>query len=251
MHPNSIITRSALDDSVLHSLKLDPDMQQNYGAPWLHISRTTLHKTLTDEASRLGVEFRLGCKVVEIELEQDEVGRPAVRIEGGEFIKGDIVVGADGIHSVCREQILGGKEKGVTSSGDMVYRFTLHSSLLTSHQEATIRELATEINFNYWAGPNGHAVGYLIESGEKFNTVISASDNLDGGFEKGLGNVEEMRERFKGWKARSLMGLLEMVEEVSVWRLYCGKELSTWRGGVNEGRVVLVGDAAHAMLPYL
>jgi salicylate hydroxylase len=245
MHPEAIITRSALDDTVLHEMKLQGEMEGKYGAPWLHISRTTLHKALVDEAVRLGVLFRLGCNVVGIDFTNAD--KPAVMIQSGEVVSGDVVVGADGIHSVCREQLLGGME-GVVRSGDMVYRLTLPTFSMRKHPDAAVRDLAMRTDFNYWAGPNGHAVGYLIEGGSKFNIVISASDNLPKGFEKGKGDVRELRERFKDWKGRTFAGLPEMASEVNVWRLFYGRELESWRG---RGRVVLVGDAVHAMLPYL
>jgi salicylate hydroxylase len=225
-------------------MQLKGEMEEKYGAPWLHISRTTLHKTLVDEAVRLGVVFRLGCNVVGIDSTNPK--HPAVKIHDGEDIVGDIIIGADGVNSVCRSSLLGYPDPAVRS-GDMVYRLTLPSSLLKTHHEVIIRELATKTNFNYWAGPNGHAVGYLIEGGEKFNIVISASDNLPEGFEKGKGDIGELRERFKGWRGKSFAGLMEMVGEVSVWRLCCGRELESW----SRGRVALVGDASHAMLPYL
>jgi len=240
MHPESIVTRSYCDDSVISELKLKGFMEEIYGNPWLHVHRTTLHKALSDEAARLGVAFRLGLSVTGVDFQA-----PAVRVHGDKDITADIIIGADGVNSACRDALLGHLDSPVPV-GDMVYRISLPTVSMKECKDLT--GLATKPDFNYWAGPGGHAVGYLIQRGTQFNIVITATDNLSSSFSRGTGDMNEMRERFNGWSS-TFTQLLEMANETTVWKLSCGREMEAWRH--RDGRFALLGDACHAMLPYM
>lgn len=240
IYPESIIIRSYCDDSILSRLKLKGSMEKIYGTPWLHVHRATLHKALSDEAARQGVVFRLGLTVTGIDFQT-----PAARIQDNMDMAADIIIGADGVNSVCRDALLGHPDPPVPS-GDMVYRISLPTTLMKKHKDLGV--LATKPDFNYWAGPSGHAVGYLIEHGTQFNIVITAADNLPSSFSRGTGDVQEMRERFKGW-SNTFLQLLEMASETTMWKLCCGREMEAWRH--RDGKFALLGDACHAMLPYL
>ncbi|KUJ19349.1 FAD dependent oxidoreductase [Mollisia scopiformis] len=242
MQPGSIIIRSYHDDSILSKLKLKgrDSIEEAYDYPWLHIHRETLHKALSDEATQHGVVFRLGSTVAGIDFQNS-----TVRIQDQKIISADIIIGADGVNSVCREALLGRPDPPVLT-GDMVYRISLSTTEMKKHVE--LEALATKPNFNYWAGPGEHAVGYLIEHGTQFNIVIAAKDNLPFSFSRGKGDVNEMRERFEGWSSTFTL-LLELASESTVWRLCCGREMETWTHG--GGSFSLLGDACHSMLPYL
>lgn len=242
MQPESIMIRSYHDDSILSKLKLKgkDSIEETYDYPWLHVHRETLHKALSDEATQRGVVFHLGSTVSGIDFQNS-----SVRMQDQKIIAADIIIGADGVNSVCREALLGRPDRPVPT-GDMVYRISLSTTEMKKHVE--LEALATKPNFNYWAGPGEHAVGYLIEHGTQFNIVIAAKDNLPFSFSRGKGDVNEMRERFEGWSSTFTL-LLEMASEPTVWRLCCGREMETWTH--DGGSFSLLGDACHSMLPYL
>lgn len=240
MHPEHITIFSYRDGSVLSSLNLFPSMEKIYGQPYLHVHRAAFHKELCDEAGRLGVKFRLGSVVTGIDFE-----KTAVRIRNQEDLAADLIIGADGLKSPCREALLG-RADPPHLTGDMAYRIVIKTEEMKKYSELV--KLATEPSFNYWAGPGGHAVGYLIDHGNSFNMVITAPDELPDNVQSAKGDLDEMKRRFKDWEPRFKL-MLTLIKEVGVWKLQNSVELESWSHP--KGRFVLLGDACHATLPYL
>jgi salicylate hydroxylase len=87
---------------VLSTQPCVPYCEQRYGAPYLHIHRADYHSILVDEARRLGVTIKLDCHVEGIDFE-----KAAIRLSGQLEFEADVILGADGLKSVCREALLG------------------------------------------------------------------------------------------------------------------------------------------------
>ncbi|KIM92686.1 hypothetical protein OIDMADRAFT_139218 [Oidiodendron maius Zn] len=240
MQPEHIAIRSYRDGSMLSLQKLRPLMDEIYGSPYLHVHRATFHKILCDEARRLGVEFQLGLTVTGVDFD-----KPAVKVHGHKDITAHFILGADGLKSACREALLG-RPDPPHSSGDMAYRIVISTDAMKEHK--WLVHLATTPAFNYWAGPGGHAVGYLIDGGARFNMVIAVVDDLPDDVYSAKGDLDEMHERFKNWDPE-FRNMLRMVEETSVWRLQNSIEMESWIHP--SGKFALLGDACHATLPYL
>ncbi|RFU26163.1 hypothetical protein B7463_g10161, partial [Scytalidium lignicola] len=240
MHPENITIFSYRDGSTLSSLNLLPSMEQIYGGPYLHVHRATFHKALCEEAERLGVKFRLGSAVTGLDFE-----KTAVKILNQEELSADFIIGADGLKSSCREALLGHSDPPRVT-GDMAYRIVIKTEEMKKYSK--LFTLATVPSFYYWAGPGGHAVGYLIERGTSFNMVITAPDELPDNVQSTKADIDVVRAKFQDWEPRFKL-MLGLVKEAMVWKLQNSVELESWSHP--SGRFALLGDACHATLPYL
>jgi len=170
---------------------------------------------------------------------------PSVKLANGTVFKADLVIGADGLKSVCRESLLGRKDPP-RLTGDLAYRITVPASKM--REQECLRELVDSPAINYWMGPDSHAVGYLLKGGDLYNMVLACPDNLPELVNTARADLREMRDFFSNWDPR-LKALLGLVQETSKWRLMNSEEMARW--GHEGGKFVLMGDACHATLPYL
>ncbi|KAJ5566161.1 FAD/NAD(P)-binding domain-containing protein [Penicillium sp. DV-2018c] len=201
----------------------DPTFAQNirskYHFPFVDLHRGDLQQALFTRARELGVVFHFGQRVERIGFEDTVVYTAA----GGRY-SGDMIVGADGLWSRCREEFVGRKDEPV-ATGDLAYRIVLD-----------VEDIG-----------DGELRG-MVEWGRMFNLVLLVPDTLPEGVARERGNVEEMRGLFVGWDP-VLGRFLECVETVDKWKLMHHGEMERW---VNEAsNLVFIGDACHPMLPYL
>lgn len=182
----------------------------------------------------------LGAAVTGIDFEA-----PAVQVKNHPDFVADIVIGADGLKSLCREALLG-KPDPPHLTGDLAYRITVSREDMMKFEE--LRELVDTPAITYWMGPDAHGVGYLLKGGELFNLVIACPDNLPELVHTAKADLQEMNALFKDWDPK-LRALLSVVEETSKWRLQNSEEMKTWSHP--SGKFALMGDACHATLPYL
>jgi salicylate hydroxylase len=186
------------------------------------------------------VEIILGSRAVEIDFEV-----PAIKLADGSTLTADLVIGADGLYSTCREALLGKKDPP-RLTGDLAYRATVPASKM--REQECLREFIESPSINHWLGPDSHAVGYLLKGADLYNLVLACPDNLPEMINTEQADLREMRDIFADWDPR-LKALLELVHETSKWRLMNSVEMEPW--GHESGKFVLMGDACHATLPYL
>jgi salicylate hydroxylase len=186
------------------------------------------------------VQILLGSRVTGIDFET-----PAIKLANGTVFKADLVIGADGLKSTCREALLGRKDPP-RLTGDLAYRIIVPASKM--REKECLRELVDSPAINYWLGPDSHAVGYLLKGGDLYNVVLACPDNLPEMENTAKADLREMRDFFSTWDPK-LKALLELVQETSKWRLMNSEEMARW--GHEAGKFVLLGDACHATLPYL
>lgn len=217
-----------------------PFAENRYGAPYLHIHRADYHRILVEEVRRLGVSILLSSTVVGIDFE-----KPSVKLIQGSELRADVVVGADGLKSVCRQVLLGCLDPP-HFTGDLAYRIIIKTEDIKKH--ADLRELVEIPVINYWMGPHAHVVCYMLQGGELYNIVLLCPDNLPDLVNTIKADLQEMQEFFQNWDPR-LQALLRLVQDTSKWRLQNSKEMTSWRHP--SGKFALLGDACHATLPYL
>lgn len=157
----------------------------------------------------------------------------------------DVIIGADGLKSVCREQMLGHADPP-HFTGDLAYRIVVKAEDMKKHD--SLRELVEHPSINHWMGPHSHVVCYLLKGGGLYNIVLACPDDLPELVNTAKADLKEMRERFEGWDPRLTL-LLSLVQETSKWRLQNSEEMDKWSH--ESGKFVLMGDACHATLPYL
>lgn len=217
-----------------------PYTENHYGAPYLHIHRADYHKILLREAIRLGVKVLLDSTVTGVDFEV-----PAIHLKGKPDFHADVILGADGLKSACREALLGHPDPP-RLTGDLAYRIIVKAEDMKKHAE--LSEFLEHPCINYWMGPDAHAVCYFLQGGGLYNIVLICPDNLPEKVNIENANLEEMRTFFENWDPR-LKVILGLVQETKKWRLQNSEEMKTWCHP--SGKFALLGDACHATLPYL
>lgn len=261
--PRAFVYRRYSDGEVLagyHGLVDDAHTgghEQEYGGPYWHIHRADFHRALVDRATELGVEMHLNHTLSDILLPSDghPVEFPTAIFANGARITADLIIGADGLRSRTRELILR-RPDPPHNTGDLAYRILVRKSDMEAyesvHGPVGLTELLKEPQITFWLGPQAHAVCYLLKGESMYNVVLLTPDTLPDHTNIAPADPAEMRGFFANWDPR-LRAILEIALEKGVhpiqkWRLQNSRSIPTWRRG---GGLVLLGDAAHATLPYL
>lgn len=121
------------------------------GTPFWDFHRANLHAGLLERAAQLGAAVRVDARVVDVVVVGD--GAECV-LQTGERVGADVVVGADGINSRCREILLG-REDPPVQTGDLAYRLLLSTKEMVKDPE--LRGFVEDPQVNYWMGPDAHA----------------------------------------------------------------------------------------------
>lgn len=116
------------------------------------------------------------------------------------------------------------------------------------HADNELAGLMNDPNANCWIGPSRHIMGYPVRKKQWYNLVMSHPGSLAGGKIKETLDLKEMRDQFKSFEPRIRKALTHVKTGVK-WQLGNLPLLPTWIS--KSGRVVLMGDAAHAMVPFL
>ncbi len=163
-----------------------------------------------------------------------EVAR--VTFENGAVAEGDVVIGADGIHSVLREHVFPASRP--VFSGTVAYRGVVRSELVPQWPAAS---------WLMWLGKGKHFLTYPLRAGTLVNFVgfVPADSEMKESW-SAAGDPEALRREFMGWDPR-IGSLLRQVQTTFRSALYDRDPLPSW----TRGRLTLLGDAAHAMLPHL
>ncbi|KAL3446128.1 hypothetical protein BJX65DRAFT_319028 [Aspergillus insuetus] len=219
--------------------RLIPGFRETFDAPYYVIHRADFHSALVQRARDLGIEIKLGCKVTGYDL-----GNTAIHLESGDSFGADLVVAADGIKSLARPLLEKGAEKPAEKLGFAAYRATVDVDLLKADPDTAW--LLEKPALNIWIGDKRHVMTYTIGTGKSFNMVLSHWDPRDPATWDQSTALEEMRREFTGWDPR-LTKIIGMIKKTIKWPLVSSPALTKWF----EGNVVVLGDAGHAMLPYM
>ena len=159
-----------------------------------------------------------------------------VTFANGAVAEADVVVGADGIHSVLRQHVTPASRP--VFSGSVTYRGIVRSELVPDWPKQS---------WMMWLGKGRHFLAFPMRAGTLINFVgfVPADENVKESW-SAAGDPDALRREFAGWDPR-IGYLLGQVETTFRTALYDRDPLPTW----TRGRLTLLGDAAHAMLPHL
>jgi salicylate hydroxylase len=226
------VIRSWRSGRVIARQQRSGNVAERFGAVFLSIHRADLLAILARAVPERSI--RLGARCTGVEAAEDGA---VARFADGTEIEADIIVGADGIHSAVRDSLFGPIEPSFT--GCICWRGLVPIDAIAHTEYA--RDMTA------WWGPHGHVVHYPVRRGELVNFV--AHLNSDGWTEESWTyecDRGEMMETYSKWN-KSLLHLIESSERYYKWALYDREPLDSW----GRGRVTLLGDSAHPMLPYL
>ncbi|KKA22978.1 Uncharacterized protein T310_2992 [Rasamsonia emersonii CBS 393.64] len=237
--PRGIFFRRWENGQVIGHTRLIPDFRQTYHAAYYVIHRADFHTALYRRAIDLGVTVRLDSRVVDY-----DANRPSVTFQDGTSVSADLIVAADGVKSIARRIVLEGNDQPPRRTGFAAYRSTVEVDRLKRDPE--IRSLLQEPALNIWIGDQRHVMTYTIGAGKTFNLVLSHPDDTDpSGWDQSRA-LEDMKAEFRGWDP-TLTKIIAMVDKTLKWPLLSGTPLDRWV----SGKLVILGDAAHAMVPYM
>ncbi|KAK2040072.1 salicylate hydroxylase [Colletotrichum somersetense] len=213
--------------------------RRSYGDPWMVAHRADLHNALWRTCQELGVSLNLGMEVERIDIEND-----TVYMEDGDEISGDIIIGADGPLSLCRDQFLG-TPSPLMDTGDVAYRAVLPTEHLKALNDPGINDLCEQNKVLMWLGPGQHTIFYPVRGGREINLILIRQKYREPDHSHMEGDVGEMREFYAGWD-ETLRKIMSSVPRVQKWKIRTPPKV------VPESRdhFVLLGDAFHSNLPY-
>ena len=208
---------------------------ERYGYPYFTVYRPDLLGALADAVRAI--------KPTAIHLESRVAGftqtseRVTLELENGRTVSGDLLIGADGVHSRIRHALFGDDRPEFT--GLMAWRGIAPMTSLPAHLK---RMVGTN-----WVGPGGHVVHYPLRRGEIMNFVgiIEGRAWLTESWST-RGTHEECATDFAGWHA-DIHAMIRNLQTPFKWALMGRPPRERW----TVGRVTLLGDAAHPMLPLL
>lgn len=214
-------------------------MEQTFGARYCTAHRADLHALLLSKVPENAVHTDAEC------LDVKNSGDSAVlRLSGGREAEADVVIGADGIHSVVRKSLFGASHPRFTRQ--ICWRLILPMEEL--HRAADALPIPMDgSEYTGWLGPTGHVLFYPLRGGELLNIFAGrVSDEWASESWTVPSDVQEMLDAYAGWHP-GMLTVMSRAREAYKWGIHDRDPLANWV----VGRIALLGDAAHPMMPTL
>ena len=235
VHPHRVVLRRWEDDSIIRATDLDESFITQHHVPLANVARNELVEILGDAvAARSNIALKFSAHVVAVEPGDSA---SVVQFSDGSSQSFEIVIGADGIHSVVRPCV--GSVDKPRFSGSAAYRALV--------PRRAVEDLPIDVTNRM--GPDRHVVSYFIgRNRSHLNLVcISPEDSWETESWTEQGTKEDLYSRFEGWSPDFLSLLGRVEEPIFRWALYDRVPLEKW----GMGTTTLLGDACHPMLPFM
>ncbi len=237
VRPGAYVFRLHDTGEVIQRFSLSEEHERLHGAPYMQLHRADLHDMLVAKAQEFDANVvRLGRQVVGFAEHGDGV---ELNLADGTSARGDMLIGADGLKSVIRRQIAG--DALATYTGDAAWRVVVPSERLP-------RDLLERV-MSVFMGPGGHVVCYYLRAGALLNFVglVETDEVSDESWTVKL-PWHTLKEHFRGWHP-VIQTIIDAADRDQCyrWSLHDRPPIPNW----STARATLLGDAAHATLPYL
>ena len=230
--PDAALNRQWDTGEMTWERRLGDEVERKYGAPYFYMHRGDLHAALADLVPAAIVHRNR--KLTGLHETKNGV---ALAFADGSRTNADLVVGADGVHSVVREALLGAEKPRFT--GRVAYRTTYPASRLDG---TAIDDCAK------WWGPDRHIVIYYVNPRRDEIYFVTSTPEPDFEVESwsAKGDLGELRAAYRGFHPK-VQAVLAACPEVHKWALFEREPLPRW----SAERITLLGDACHPMTPYM
>lgn len=219
--PAEIHVRDGLSGNILQRVRLGAEFENRFGAPYRVAHRADLQNSLLESArSKPSIKLQTNAEVTDVSLFES-----TLTLKSGKAFAGRAIIAADGVHSLIRNLVTG--QPGGKRGGH-----TLHRGLVAI---GAIPASANADAVTLWLYPGGHVVHYSVSNGKHFNIVAA---------------VEEPEISLSAAFQRACKPLAEILAANIKWTKWPALDLAPapiW----SKNRTILIGDAAHAALPYL
>jgi len=233
VRPEAYVFRLHDTGEVISQFALAGEHLKLHRAPYNQLHRADFQQLL---ASQVHERIRLNSRVTGFEEAPAEV---RVRLASGETVRGDLLIGADGVKSAVRAQIAGAAQPVYT--GDAAWRLTIPTAKLP-------RDFMPPV-MSVWMGPGAHVVCYYLRAGALLNFVgLVETDEVSEESWTARFPWEKLKADFAGWH-RDIQTIVDLADrdECFRWSLFYRPPISDW----STRRATLLGDSVHATLPYL
>ena len=234
--PEATQFRGWRNGKVIAENQLGSSVREQYGAPYYHVHRGDLLRLLVVAAhEQPSIALHNNSRVSDISQTEQGV---TLKIDSSEH-HGDVLIGADGIHSAVSAALWGDQQPRFT--GNIAWRAMVPTARLP---KGLIRPMSTA-----WWGPHKHFVHYYVRSGELINCVCVVEKK---GWEieswTETGDHAELKADFAGWHT-DIQQLIDNMDPTSLfkWALHDREPMTQW----SNGRATLLGDACHPTLPFM
>lgn len=237
VRPGAYVFRLHDTGEVIQRFSLAEEHEKQHGAPYIQLHRADLHELLAAKAR----EFNPGVVHLDrraVGFAEDEKG-VEVKFADGSRARGDILVGADGLKSVIARQIVG--EIPATYTGDAAWRITVPTERLP-------KGLLEQV-MSVFMGPGGHVVCYYLRAGALLNFVglVETEEVSEESWTRKF-PWNRLKQDFAGWHP-VIQAVIDAADRDQCfrWSLHQRPPARGW----STRRATILGDAAHATLPYL
>ena len=219
--PAEIHVRDGISGNILQRIPLGAEFEKQFGAPYRVAHRADLQNALLESVrSKPNIRLQTNAEVADV-----SIAETTLSLKSGKALAGQAIIAADGVHSTIRNLVVGQLGKKQSSH-------TLHRGLVPI---GSIPASANADVVTLWLYPGGHVVHYRVSNGKHFNIVAAVEESeisLNSAFQracKPLAEILDLKIKWTKWPALDFA-------PARIW---------------NKNRTVLIGDAAHASLPYL
>jgi salicylate hydroxylase len=229
--PNRHVVRNWKTGAIVSATQMTGVFRSQYGAGYFGAHRADLHTVLQQAVPAECI--RLNARLTGVTQTADQA---VLNFADGSSAVADVVIGADGIRSAVRTSLYGPDAPRFT--GHICWRGLVPSSALPKG--------LIEPDMTAWLGPNGTIVHYYVRRGELVNWIAHFESDWRVESWTVESDWREAAAAYAGWNPL-LAELFSRTQRCYKWALYDRDPLPRW----TQGRVTLLGDAAHPMLPYL